>query len=146
MEFFISFRKLLERRCLKWARMTHLDISNTSYGQKKISESNCQFDSWPLTCRWRATYHWKALDEGYNFASNLISIGGLHANLWASKVAEIPILGILKLPLGSPGTKWHLSDGPVARHKVYYKGEGGAFPPSLGHGESCESKFARGSS
>jgi hypothetical protein len=23
---------LLERRCLKWARMTHLDTSNTSYG------------------------------------------------------------------------------------------------------------------
>ncbi len=40
------------------------------------------FDSWPLkvknrpdflVCRWRATYHWKALDEGYNFGSNLIS-------------------------------------------------------------------------
>jgi hypothetical protein len=26
--------KLLEHRCLKWARMTHLDIWNTSYGQK----------------------------------------------------------------------------------------------------------------
>jgi hypothetical protein len=25
--------KLLERRCLKWALMTHLDIWNTSYGQ-----------------------------------------------------------------------------------------------------------------
>jgi hypothetical protein len=29
---------------------------------------------------------------------------------------------------GSPGTKWHLGVGPVARHKVYYKGEGGGFP------------------
>jgi hypothetical protein len=27
--------KLLELRCLKWACMTHLDIWNTSYGQKK---------------------------------------------------------------------------------------------------------------
>jgi hypothetical protein len=27
--------KLLECRCLKWARMTHLDTWNTSYGQKK---------------------------------------------------------------------------------------------------------------
>jgi len=27
--------KLLERRCLKWARIAHLDIWNTSYGQKK---------------------------------------------------------------------------------------------------------------
>jgi hypothetical protein len=27
--------KLLERRCLKWARIVHLDIWNISYGQKK---------------------------------------------------------------------------------------------------------------
>jgi hypothetical protein len=32
--------KLLERRCLKWACMTHLDTQNTSYGQKKGQESN----------------------------------------------------------------------------------------------------------
>jgi hypothetical protein len=25
-EFFISLKKILKRRCLKWARMTHLDI------------------------------------------------------------------------------------------------------------------------
>jgi hypothetical protein len=37
-------------------------------------------------------------------------------------------LGILGLPLGSPETKWHLGVGPVAMHKVYYKGEGGGFP------------------
>jgi hypothetical protein len=28
-------RKILERRCLKWVCMTHLDTSNVSYGQKK---------------------------------------------------------------------------------------------------------------
>jgi hypothetical protein len=27
--------KLLERNCLKWAHMTHLDTWNTIYGQKK---------------------------------------------------------------------------------------------------------------
>jgi hypothetical protein len=57
--------KLLKQRYLKWARMTHLDIWNTSYGQKKGRESNWQFDSrplkvrnWPdfLACRWRTTY------------------------------------------------------------------------------------------
>jgi hypothetical protein len=31
-------------------------------------------------------------------------------------------------PFGSSGTKWHLGDGPVARHKIYYKGKGGGFP------------------
>jgi hypothetical protein len=29
------------------------------------------------------------------------------------------------LPLGSPGTKWHLGAGPMVKHIVYYKGEGG---------------------
>jgi hypothetical protein len=28
-------KNLLKRKCLKWVRMTHLDIWNTSYGQKK---------------------------------------------------------------------------------------------------------------
>jgi hypothetical protein len=67
--------KLLKCKCPKWARMTHLDIYNTSYGQKKGRESNWQFDPQPrevgnrpdsLACRWRATCRWKALDEGYN--------------------------------------------------------------------------------
>jgi hypothetical protein len=78
--------------------------------------------------RWCATYCWKALDKGYNFATNLISIGGLETKLWASKVAGVPTLGISGLPLGSPETKCHLDAGPMANHKVYYKGEGGGFP------------------
>jgi hypothetical protein len=32
--------KLLKCRCPKWARITHLDICNTSYGQKKGRESS----------------------------------------------------------------------------------------------------------
>jgi len=44
---------------------------------KKGRESKCQFDFRPLkvknhpdllACRWCATYHWKAFNEGYNFA------------------------------------------------------------------------------
>jgi len=38
------------------------------------------------------------------------------------------IVRISRLSLGSPGTKWHLGAGPVAKHRVYYKGEGGGFP------------------
>ncbi len=41
----------LECKCLKWARMIHLDIWNTSYGQKKGMESNCQI--WLLTTKSR---------------------------------------------------------------------------------------------
>ncbi len=73
------------------------------------------------------TYFLKDLDEGYNFVSNLISIRGLHAKLWAPKVIGVPTLGISGLPLGSPKTKCHLDACPVARHRVYYKGEGGGF-------------------
>jgi hypothetical protein len=60
--------------------------------------SNWQFDSWPLkvgnrpdflVCRWHETYHWKALDKGYNFSLDLISIGGLHTKLWSSKVMGV---------------------------------------------------------
>jgi hypothetical protein len=78
-------------------------------------------------CRWRATYHWKTLDEGYNFALYLISIEGLHAKLWTPKVAGVQALGISRLPLGSPRTKSHLDVAPVEWHKVYYKEEGGGF-------------------
>jgi hypothetical protein len=37
-------------------------------------------------------------------------------------------VGILRLPLGSFETKCHLGAGPMARHKVYYKGENDGFP------------------
>jgi hypothetical protein len=57
-----------------------------------------------------------------------MSIGGLHTKLWPRKVIEVPTLGISRLPLGSPRTKCHLNAGPMAKHKVYYKGEGGGFP------------------
>ncbi len=109
---FYIIENLLQRRCLKWACMTHLDISNTSYGQKKgrpLKVRNC-FNF--LVCKWRVIYYWKDLDKGYNFASSLTSIGGLHTKLQASKVARVPILGISGLPLGSAGTKWHLGVGP----------------------------------
>jgi hypothetical protein len=82
-----------------------------------------------FACKWRDTYYWKALDKAYIFSLDLISIRGLHTKLWVSKVMGVPILGISGLQLRSPETKWHLGVGPMARHKIYYKGEGGDFPP-----------------
>jgi hypothetical protein len=87
---FYIIGKLWRCRCFKWVWMTHLNICNTGYGQKKGRKSNWQFDSrpqnvenWPdfRACRWNATHHWKALDESYNFVSDLISIGGLNMKL-----------------------------------------------------------------
>ncbi len=46
--FFYIIGKLLKCRCLKCVRIAHLDIWNTSYGQKKGQKSNWQFDSRPL--------------------------------------------------------------------------------------------------
>jgi hypothetical protein len=129
--------KFLEQRCLKCACMTHLDNSNISHGQKKGWDSNWQFDSQPLkvknrpnflTCKWCVTYLWKALNKDSNFASNLISIKGLHTKLWAPKVARVLTLGTSRLPLGNPRTKNYLDASPVASHIVYYKREGGGFP------------------
>jgi len=94
-------------RCLKWAHMIHLIIYNTSYFLKKGMESKCQFDSRPLkvknhpelhVCRRCATYFWKTLDKGYNFALKLTSIEGLHTKLLVSKLMGVLILGISRLP------------------------------------------------
>ncbi len=79
-------------------------------------------------CKQRATYCWKALDEGYNFALDLIAIGGLRRKLCVLKVVKVLAMGISGLPLGSPRTKSHLDVALVERHRVYYKGEGGGFP------------------
>jgi hypothetical protein len=129
--------KLLKRRCLKWARIVHLNIWNISYDQKKGRESNCQFDSRPqkvrnrpdlLSWRGRVTYLWKGLDKNYNFASDRITIWRLLAKLWGSKVAGVPFGAILGLPLGSPGKNSHLDVAPVESCRVYYKGQGDGFP------------------
>jgi hypothetical protein len=72
----------------------------------------------------------KSYRQGYNFASDLMSIGGLHTKLWGPKIAKVPTLGISGLPFGSPGTKCHLDVSLVERHKVYYRGKVVASPKS----------------
>jgi hypothetical protein len=59
-----------------------------------------------------ATYRWKTLDKGYNFALNLIAIEVMHAKLCTLKIAEVLAMGIWGLPLGSLGTKIHLDVAP----------------------------------
>ncbi len=144
--------KLLEHRCLKWARMTHLGPQNISFGQKKGRESNWQFDSQQqkvgnrpdfLACRWRATYYWKILDKGYNFASDLISIGGLHTKLWAPKITGSQLWEFRDSHLGVPGQNaiWMWASWRATKYIIRGKV---ISSPSPGHGESCESEFACG--
>ncbi len=135
------------------AYMNHLDICSTSYDKKKGLESNWQFNSRPpkvrnrpdpSVFRWIATHRWKALDEGYNFALDLIAIKGFHRKLCTLKVAGILVVGISKLPLGSLGTKNHLDVAPVESCRIYDMGFRWWLPPNLGRGESCESRVACG--
>ncbi len=141
--------KVLKRRCPKWLRMGHLDICSSSYGQKKGRESNCQFDSRPLIVGNRplfdvasrsATWHWKALNESYNFGLDLVPIWVRGEELWASKVPRLQPGTVSGLQLGSPGKKkpFRCSLGGELQSILY----GGRWwlPSSPGRGESCVSK------
>jgi hypothetical protein len=149
---FCTVGKVLKCRCRKWPRMSHLDICSTSYGQKKGRESNCQFDSRPQKVRnrpdpgvWRlsATRCWKALNESYKFALDLISIRCLSRELWAPKVPGVQMGTVSGLLLGSPGNKNHWMRVPRSNAKILYGGRWW-LPPSSGCGESSESKVAHG--
>jgi len=103
------------------------------HSQMNSHFGNCQFDSRPLKvgnrpdflmCRWSATYHWKALDKGYNCVLDLTLIEGLHTKLWVSKVVRVPILGILGV--SGQNDIWVLAMWP--RIDNTYKGEGASFP------------------
>ncbi len=129
--------KVLKCRCPKWPRMSHLDICSSSYGQKKGRESNWQFDSRPIkvgnrpfpnVCSKSATWRWKALDESYNFGSNLVPIRSRGEKLWTPKVPGVQTGTISRLQFGSPGKKSHLDVASARSCKEYYKGEGGGFP------------------
>jgi hypothetical protein len=98
----------------KWPRMSHLDICNTSYGRKKGRESNWQFDSWPLkirnrldpgACRWSVTHCWKALEESYNFGSDLLPIRTRGEKLWMPKFPGVQTGTVSGFHFGSPGKK-----------------------------------------
>jgi hypothetical protein len=82
----------------------------------------------PGVCRWSATHRWKAFEESYKFAWDLIPIRGLSWELWAPKFPGVQTETISGFLFGSPGTKSHLDAGVVEQRKEYYMGEGGGFP------------------
>ncbi len=73
-------------------------------------------------------HRWKALEENYKFALNIIPIGGLSKELSPHKIPGVQIGTVSGLLYGSPETKNHLDVGAMERHKEYYMGEGGGFP------------------
>jgi len=121
--------KLLEHRCLKWARIAHLDIWNTSYGQKKGRESNCQFDSRPQKVENRP---------------DLLAAGGVPYIVGKLSMRAITLLRTHCDPRSArkvmglqsrgspiwrnPEKNSHLDVVSVESCRVYYKGEGASFP------------------
>ncbi len=124
----------------KMGCMTHLGNKNTSYGQKKGWASNCQFDSRPLkvrnrfdifVCRWRATYRWKSLSKGYNFALDFTSIKGCTQSYGPPKLRESQFWEFWDFHLGVPGQNdiWVLVPWPGINNTI--RGKVLASPKSM---------------
>jgi hypothetical protein len=124
----------LKHKCLEWACIAHLNIWNTSYGQKKGREWNWQFDSWPLKVgNWPnfqvysqcATYRWKTL-KGLQFFLKL------HCNRRSAR--QVMHLQSCKSPrcsnLGVPGQKTIWMWSPWRATKYTIRGKVVASPKS----------------
>jgi len=68
-------------------------------------------------CTWHATYCCKAFNEGYNFASNLVSIEGLHAMLWGPKIVGVSGQNAIWMWASWRGTKYIIREKVVASPK-----------------------------
>jgi hypothetical protein len=145
--------KFLKCRCPKWPRMCHLDISSSSYGQKKGRESNWQFDSRPLKVG--KSTQIRRLQEESNIAlessqRELQDCFKPHPNprseqeVMDAQNPGSPNQDNFRTP---PWESWEkLPFGCGLRGELQRIPYGGRWwlPPSLGRGESSESKVARG--
>jgi hypothetical protein len=101
-----SIGKLLKCKCLKWARIAHLDIWNTSYGQ------NSGIDPISL-CASDVQHTVRKLLTRATTLLQTSSRSEVRTKSYApSKSQESQLLDV----------------APVERRKIYYKGEGGGFP------------------
>ncbi len=96
-----------------------------------------RFKTFPMTPRtpqckvfWALLSNSKHSGAPEDSKSPTLEVLGFTPTLGQSGVATmgVPTMGILGLPLGSPGTKCHLDAARVERRIKYYKGEGGGFP------------------
>jgi hypothetical protein len=72
-----------------------------------------------------ATWHWKALFEGYKFGLDLVLIGGWGEELQSPKVPGVQPGTVSGLHFGSPEKKSHSDATPVGERRVYYREYGG---------------------
>jgi len=139
--FFYTIGKLLKCRCLKWARMTHLDNLKHKLWPKEAlgvklavwllttkSQESLRLPCVKVTCNIPLESSQRVLKLCFRPYLNQRSTH----KVMGPQSHKSPNFGNFGgLPLGSPSTKSHLDVGLVERHKVYYKGEGGGSP---GHG------------
>jgi hypothetical protein len=119
--------------------MTHLDIRNTSYGQKKGQESNWQFDSRPLKvgirpislCLGDVQHIVESSQRGLQLFFKPHFNRRSIEKVMGPQSRGSPNFGNFGTPTWESQTKCHLDAGPVANNKIYYKGEGGGFPPKV---------------
>ncbi len=101
-------------------------------------ESNYQFDSWPpkvknlsyiLACKWRAVPHTigKRLMKAITLLQTSPQSKVFIKKIWPLKSWESQFQEFWDSQLESLETKWYLGVGHVARHREYYKEEGGGF-------------------
>jgi hypothetical protein len=129
-------KKLLERRCLKWAPIAHLIIWNTSYGQKKGShtaslipdQKKSRIDSIYLAAEDTRHTIGKLLTRATNFLQATSWSEVCSQSYGAPKSRENHLAQFQDSHSGVPREKSHLDVGFVASHRVFYKGEGGGFP------------------
>jgi hypothetical protein len=138
--------KVSKCRCQKWARMSHLDICNISYGKKKGHQKS-RIDPTPR----RAGGVRHAVGKFSTRTTSLLETSSQSEvgpkRFWPRKVAKVQIGTVSGLPLGSPRIKNHSDVGAVERRREYYMGEGGGFPQvwavvslvSLGSPVACPS-------
>jgi len=138
--------KVLKCRCLKCPRIGHLDIYTQVMGKRRAGDSrplkvgNRPLPDIRIGCE---TWRWKALEESYNFGSDLVAIWLCSQELWAPKVSGFQP-GQFRDNFGTPTWEsrekepFGCSPGGVAQIILY----GGRWwlPPSPSHGESCVSK------
>jgi hypothetical protein len=145
--------KLSKCRCWKWARMSHLDISSTSYDKKK--RSKVKLVVWLLTTKsWESTRPrcvQVACDTPLESSWQELQVCFiLHPNQRSEQKVIILQSG------GSPNRDsfrtppWESRDKKSFRCRYRREAQrilyGGRWwlPPSPGRGESCESRVARG--
>jgi len=84
---------------------------------------------WPPTTKSWESPPFPCVQVSYNILLYTSSQSEVYTQSYGPpKSEEFQLWEFQNSPLESFETKWHLGAGLVARHKIYYKGEGGDFP------------------